>query len=283
MEKKKKAKYIGLAGALSVHLLVLLLLWLVGFSVPRPAEEGGMPVVLGQLPDAGGIPRPSLVDVDVMPQEETAPATPAQADEQPLLTQEVEESVAVPPKKQVEKKKEVKKETPKPTPAPKPEKSEAEKAEEARRKAAEEAARKQKAAEEAARNRVAGAFGKGAKMDGQGRSEGAGVQGSPEGNGTVGATTGVGGYGSFSLNGRSLGPGGLPRPAYNVQEEGRVVVTIVVNPAGEVVSTSINRQTNTMSAALRRAAEEAARKARFNTVSGLTNQTGTITYYFNLK
>jgi hypothetical protein len=34
---------------------------------------------------------------------------------------------------------------------------------------------------------------------------------------------------------------------------------------------------------LRKAAEDAAKKARFNAVSGLNNQTGTITYYFNLK
>ena len=32
-----------------------------------------------------------------------------------------------------------------------------------------------------------------------------------------------------------------------------------------------------------KAAEEAARKARFNQVDGVNNQTGTITYYFKLK
>ena len=73
------------------------------------------------------------------------------------------------------------------------------------------------------------------------------------------------------------------RQVYNVQDEGKVVVTITVNPAGQVIATSINRQTNTVNPALRKAAEDAAKKARFNTVSGLNNQTGTITYYFNLK
>lgn len=87
----------------------------------------------------------------------------------------------------------------------------------------------------------------------------------------------------FNLGGRSIGEGGLPRPVYNVQDEGKVVVTITVNPAGQVIATSINRQTNTVNPALRKAAEDAAKKARFNTVSGLNNQTGTITYYFNLK
>ena len=114
-------------------------------------------------------------------------------------------------------------------------------------------------------------------------SSGQGVQGSPQGNASSGATSGAGGYGTFDLNGRSLGRGGLPLPVYNVQEEGRVVVTITVNPAGQVISTSINRRTNTVNPALRRAAEEAARKARFNAVDGVDNQSGTITYYFKLK
>ena len=105
----------------------------------------------------------------------------------------------------------------------------------------------------------------------------------PPGTPAAAKPTGTGGFGTFDLNGRSLGPGGLPKPVYNVQDEGRVVVTIVVNPAGQVISTSINKRTNTVNPALRKAAEEAARKARFNTVSGVNNQSGTITYYFKLK
>ena len=80
-------------------------------------------------------------------------------------------------------------------------------------------------------------------MGSKGDTEGEGIQGSPTGNAPSGATSGTGGYGSFNLGGRSLGEGGLPRPVYNVQDEGRVVVTITVNPAGHVIATSINRQT----------------------------------------
>ena len=115
------------------------------------------------------------------------------------------------------------------------------------------------------------------------KTETAGLQGSPTGNSSTGKTSGVGGYGTFDLNGRTLGGGKLPVPVYNVQDEGRVVVTIVVNPAGQVIRTSINKRTNTVNPALRRAAEEAARKARFNAVDGVNNQSGTITYYFKLK
>lgn len=270
VNQKEKGKYIGIAGALLVHVFFIALLLLVGFTLPEQSEEGGVPVMLGEVPDASGTADPSLVEVDVIP-EEVAPQ-PQETVEQDMMTQESEETVAIKPKAE-EKKKEVKK----------PEKTAAEKAEEVRRLAAAQAEREQKAAEEAARQRVAGAFGKGAQMGSKGSTEGTGVQGSPTGNASDGATTGTGGYGTFNLGGRSIGEGGLPRPIYNVQDEGRVVVTITVNPAGQVVATSINRLTNTVNPALRKAAEDAAKKARFNSVSGLNNQTGTITYYFNLK
>lgn len=270
MNQKKKGKYVGMVGALLVHVAFIALLILVGFTLPEQSEEGGVPVMLGEVPDAWGAADPSLVKVDVMP-EEVAPEV-QEAAEQDMITQEDEETVAIKPKTEA-KKEEVKK----------PEKTEAEKAEEARKLAEEKAERERKAAEEAARKRVAGAFGKGAQMGSKGTTEGNGLQGSPTGNSPEGATTGVGGYGTFNLNGRSIGEGGLPKPIYNVQDEGRVVVTITVNPAGHVIATSINRQTNTVNPALRKAAEDAAKKARFNAVDGLNNQTGTITYYFNLK
>lgn len=270
VNQKKKGKYIGILGALLVHIAFILLLILVGFTLPEHPEEDGMPVMLGEVPQALGSADPSLVKVDVMP--ETVAPKVEEAVEQDMLTQDDEETVAIKPKAEP-KKEEVKK----------PEKTEAEKAEEARKLAEVKAERERREAEEAARKRVAGAFGKGAQMGSKGNTEGQGIQGSPTGNAPAGASSGDGGYGTFDLGGRSLGEGGLPRPAYNVQDEGRVVVTITVNPAGHVIATSINRQTNTVNPALRKAAEEAAKKARFNAVNGLNNQTGTITYHFNLK
>lgn len=244
---------------------------LVGFAVPRPPEEDGMPVMLGEVPDALGMADPSLVEVDVAPEEKVPQME--EAGEQNIITQEDEETVVLKPKSDP-KKKEVKN----------PEKTTAEKAAEARKQAEAKAEKERREAEEAARRRVSGAFGKGAQMGSKGNSEGKGIQGAPTGNAATGATSGIGGYGTFNLGGRSIGEGGLPRPVYNVQDEGRVVVTITVNPAGQVIATDINRQmTNTVNPALRKAAEDAAKKAHFNAVSGLNNQTGTITYYFNLK
>lgn len=274
MNPKRRGQLMGVIGALVVHVAVIALLILVGFTLPERNEESGVEVMMGNVESAyGGFEPSSLVDVDVLPEPEIeAEAEPALPSEQDLLTQETEETVVVQPKV------EPKKEAPK-----KPEKTEAEKAAEARKIAEEKAERERKAAAEAAAQRVAGAFGKGAQMGDKGTGVGAGVEGSPTGNSTVGAATGTGGYGTFDLGGRSIGAGGLPRPVYDVQEEGKVVVSITVNPEGAVIATSINRLTNTVNATLRKAAEDAAKKARFNTVEGVDNQTGTITYYFNLR
>jgi len=287
----KKNKITGLVGTLVLHVILLVLLLLIAISKPKAQEEGGVPVMLGNMEMAQGDADPyTLTDVDILdepqlPTEVSAPEpVPTPPVEQEMITQEDEPTVAV-PKKEIPKPKtktetvKAKKENVKAK-----EKTEAEKRAEAERLAAEKKAAEERAAAEAAAKRIAGAFGKGTQMGSKGTgTSGQGIQGSPTGNATDGQSTGVGGYGTFDLNGRSLGPGGLPRPAYNVQEEGRVVVTITVNPAGQVIQTSINKRTNTANAALRKAAEDAARKARFNTVNGVNNQTGTITYYFKLK
>lgn len=291
----KKHRITGLVGTLVLHVLVLVLLLLVAISKPDTQEEGGVPVMLGNMEMAQGNADPyTLTDVDVLdepqlPTEATVlePVIPEPPVEQEMITQEDEPTVAVPkketPKPTPKTEKVKKKQTPKEPVKPK-EKTEAEKKAEAERLAAEKKAAEQKAAAEAAAKRIAGAFGKGTQTGSKETgTTGQGIQGSPTGNAAEGQTSGVGGYGTFDLNGRSLGIGGLPRPVYNVQEEGRVVVTITVNPAGQVIHTSINKRTNTANAALRKAAEDAARKARFNAVSGVNNQTGTITYYFKLK
>ena len=290
----KKNKITGLVGTLVLHVILLVLLLLIVISKPKAQEEGGVPVMLGNMEMAQGNADPyTLTDVDILdepqlPTEMSVPEpVPTPPVESEMITQEDEPTVAVPKKetpKPAPKKEVVKKEKPKKEPVKPKEKTEAEKRAEAERLAAEKKAAEERAAAEAAAKRIAGAFGKGTQMGSKGTGTlGEGIQGSPTGNAAEGQSTGVGGYGTFDLNGRSLGPGGLPRPIYNVQEEGRVVVTITVNPAGQVIHTSINKRTNTANAALRKAAEDAARKARFNSVSGVNNQTGTITYYFKLK
>lgn len=300
----KKNKITGLIGTAVLHIILLILLLVIAISRPQVQEEGGVPVMLGNTELSQGNADPyTLTDVDIMNEPE-APAPEVSEPEQvpsvdtkeEVITQTEEETVVVPKK---EPKKEIKKETPKKetpkketptkevpkkeTVKPK-EKTEAEKRAEAEKAAAEKKAAAERAAAEAAAKKIAGAFGKGTQMGDKGSgTTGTGLEGSPTGNSSEGKSAGVGGYGTFDLNGRSLGSGGLPMPVYNVQDEGRVVVTITVNPAGQVISTSINKRTNTVNASLREAAKEAAWKARFNRVDGVNDQTGTITYYFKLK
>ena len=139
--------------------------------------------------------------------------------------------------------------------------------------------------EQAISNKVAGAFGMGnAEGNSQGDAEsGTGNQGSPFGNSDHGANEGVGGYGSFNLNGRSIGAGGLPRPAYTIQEEGRIVINITVDPKGNVIFAEVGRGTNIDNASMRKSALDAAKRAKFNSISGANNQSGTITYVYKLK
>jgi TonB family protein len=75
-----------------------------------------------------------------------------------------------------------------------------------------------------------------------------------------------------------LGAGGIPRPAYSAQEEGRIVVNITVDPQGNVMLAEIGKGTNINSDAMRKSALEAARKTKFNRINGNDNQSGTITY-----
>lgn len=300
----KKNKITGLIGTAVLHILLLILLLVIAIRRPQVQEEGGVPVMLGNTELSQGNADPyTLTDVDIMNEPEAPapdvsepePVPPVETKEE-IITQTEEETVAVPkkepnketkketPKKETRKKETPKKEVPEKKPIKPKEKTEAEKRAEAEKAAAEKRAAAERAAAEAAAKKIAGAFGKGTQMGNKGTgTTGTGLEGSPTGNSSEGKSTGTGGYGTFDLNGRSLGSGGLPMPVYNVQDEGRVVVTITVNPAGRVISTSINKRTNTVNASLRKAAEEAARKARFNSVDGVNNQTGTITYYFKLK
>ena len=189
MDRKKKGEYIGMLGALLVHVIFFALLILVTIAVSLPKEDdGGVPVMMGNTDAARGDADPSLVEVDVLPAppEPLAEAQPEEIAEQELMSQTEEETIIVKPKvtPKKEKPKVVKKaEVKKPEVVKKPEKTAAEKATEARLLAEAKAEQERKSAEDAARKRVSGAFGKGAQMDGsKGTADsGTGVEGSRDG------------------------------------------------------------------------------------------------------
>ncbi len=273
--KYTKERIYGITGSSIFCLLILLLLYFTVLQTVARTGEEGILVNFGNVDLASGTFEPKYQgeNREVIPQEETAPPVqqtqyqPAEAP--PVITQNNEETVAIDAaKKEQERKRREANE------------SEQKRITEARKKADEEQRRRN-----AISSQVSGAFGVGtSNQSSQGTgTSGSGNQGSPQGNSDTGAYTGVGGYGEFALNGRSLGSGGLPRPNYDVQEEGRIVINITVDPKGNVILAEIGRGTNIDNSSMRRDALSAAKKAKFNNITGSNNQSGTITYKYNLK
>lgn len=87
---------------------------------------------------------------------------------------------------------------------------------------------------------------------------------------------------SFYLKDRVEGPVGLYNPVYLCQTGGKVVVNIVVNNSGVVISASINEnKSETKNQCLRDAAKKAALKSTFNEDRSVSSkQRGVITYIF---
>ena len=239
------------------------------------------------------------------------PAVPEPAPEQPLIAQNIEDAPALAAekkKKEEEAKRKAEEEARKKKQAEEAKRAEdarlkaeadakakakaeaeakAKAEEEAKRKAEEEARRKaeeearRKAEEEArkraaAQNLVTGAFG---KNSGTGNTAN-GVQGSVNGNNPTGASRGNAGYGDYDLGGRGI-VGSLPKPTFNVNANGKVVVRITVNGNGQVIAAEPTSGTTISNQTVRSAAVEAAKKARFAVKEGAGNVTGTITYYFD--
>ena len=112
MSGKRKGEYVGVLGTLLVHVAIIALLILVSFTVPNNQDEGGVPVMMGDVDVAQGNYDPAtMVDVDVLPPEEVPEVEPQETTEQEMITQTDEETVAIKPKTEPkkEKPKEVKK------------------------------------------------------------------------------------------------------------------------------------------------------------------------------
>lgn len=294
----KKDKLISLVISLGLHALLILLLIFLGFSYKAPEEESGVLLMVGEVELSSGnshsasnavvTSEPASVEEPAEQPEsteapaETTPSVPQQPQpKEPLIAQNNDDA----PNLAAEKEKKRKEEAAKKAEAEAKAKAKAEadakaKAEaEAKRKAEEEAARRkaeEDAKRKAAQNLVTGAFG---NNSGTGDKNN-GIQGSVNGNSANGASRGNAGYGKYDLGGRGIS-GSLPRPSFNVNQSGTVVVKITVNAAGNVISAEPTSGTTTASQELRKAATEAALRAKFKTAEGAGNVTGTITYFFD--
>ncbi|MGL4293005.1 MAG: TonB family protein [Bacteroidales bacterium] len=267
----KRNKGIGLVGTIAFHALLIGLLIFAGFTRIEPQDEEGILVMVGTAEglDTGRPSQPDPSPVQPEPQPEVIPEAPSAPEvKEEIVTQDTEESLrlAEAKKKEQQEKERIRKE------------EERKRKEEAERKRLEEEKKKKEAA---IKNKVANVFQNASKTGTQGSAtEGTASKGSPQGNSDTGATSGSPGYGSYDLGGRGL-RGSLPRPSFSVNESGKVVVNITVDESGKVINAIVGRGTTTTSAELRNRAMEAARKALFETKSGVTTQSGTITYYFD--
>jgi TonB family protein len=117
----------------------------------------------------------------------------------------------------------------------------------------------------------------------EGNTSGAGNQGNPNGTPNSNNYNGNGGSGSnFSLKGRSAVS--LPKPDYNSNQQGKIVIDIWVNQQGQVTRVEGPAQGSTLTnSAMVEQAKKAARKARFNAdAAAPEEQKGTITYIFKI-
>jgi len=255
-----KEKIVGYIGSLIFCAILLSILWFSVLNTVVPAREAGVLVRFGNVDEASGTFMPMGDNTNDIPVEPYTPEVSTQPS-QPAITQNIEQTASINAEEQKRKQEQLRIE------------------QEERKRIEEEQKRQQ-----AINNQVAGAFGAGSTQStGQGTGTGQGSQGSPQGNSDQGANTGVGHWGDFSLSGRHLGPEGLPRPAFSVQEEGIIVVDITVDRNGNVILANVGRGTTITNNTLRQSALEAAKKARFNVISGNENQSGKITYRYYLR
>lgn len=236
-------------------LLLFLILWFMRLYSVKEAEQEGIEVAFGEVAEAGGYMAEQSEAVPLPAPQPVAPA-PQPKQEDPVLTAEEEQALAM---QQARKKKE-----------------QEEKARlEAERRQREKEAAEKKAKEDAAvakANQFGALFGKSGNETGSGDSQGAGQKGNPVGHGSSGGN-------DWSLAGRSL-KGTLPQPSDNFRQEGKVVVQIRVNAAGQVTQATI-KGGDVSDKPTQQLALDAAYKAKFT--EGEHDQIGTITYIFKLN
>ncbi|NDV70319.1 cell envelope integrity protein TolA [Dysgonomonas sp. 25] len=284
----RKERLISAIGTGVFHLLIVVFLLLVYLKPALVRDEesslGGIPVMFGNVPEAGGDDEPfgrgsGYVADNTSPKPNAADVTTAEPASDPLpagdntiATQDMDETIAI--KAEADKKA-----------AEEKARLEAIAAEERRKKEeADRIAREQAAKGQQIGNQVAGLFGNGDGQGSRGDSEGEGTQGVETGNASFGEKSGIGGVGGgFKLGNRKLGAGGLIRPAYNVNAEGRVIVNIRVNAKGRVVEATVGQGTTASNPTLLKEALKAAERTRFNEIEVNKDEIGTITYTFTLN
>lgn len=273
--------------------VLLLLLFYVGLSYLDPPEENGITINLGTTDFGSGTIQPTEkiksepLDKPIVPpskQEKVEEVVPKEASSsekstEKVITQESEESIVIKQQKEAKRKAEA---------AEKSAKAEADKI--AREKQeAKEKAQKEQDAKKKKLDDLMGGLNKsdGTASGGEGNDSKAGDKGNPNGDpyatsyyGAPGSGNGTGGYG---LKGRTLA--GSSSVKQDCNEEGRVVVQIVVDRNGKVISATpgVKGTTNT-NPCLMKPAEQTARLHQWKPDSDAPNQqVGFVVINFKLR
>jgi TonB family protein len=246
--KEKKSRGIAIVGTIVVHALVVLVLFLMAFRTPLPLPgEEGVEVDLGMMDQGMGNIQPEkpAIPMAAQPQQEQNKS------KEEIVTQNDEEAPAIEKPKNIKPKQETK-----PVEEPKPTVN-------------------QKALFKGSNNPQAGGS--------EGITGQPGDQGKPNGLAGIKKYDGNGGKGNgtgYDLGGR--GAKSLHRPDDDFTEEGRIVVDIWVNRAGQVVRAEVaTKGTDIINNAMRQKAIQAARRSTFaSDPDAPEEQHGTITYTF---
>ncbi len=265
----------GIIGTTIFHVAVALIVIFLGFSTPLPLPgEEGIIINFGTDEDGLGYTQPSRQQASP-PAPRPRPVTEAETEE-PVITQDFEEAPPLPqPERETVKQ---------PEPVTPAEETVSEPAEESVPDQVEEEVPERRPNPNAL---FPGRTASGDTGSSEGETEGGGNQGretgSPDSPHRTGGDSGSPDGISFSLAGRN--PLSLPRPDYEQQVEGIVVVEVTVNRNGDVTTARTGvRGTTTSNAYLLNAAKRAAEQAKFNIrPDAATFQKGTITYHFRLQ
>jgi TonB family protein len=277
--KEYQSHIIALAGTLLLLLILLLMLLKLSIVAPVQMEDEGIVITFGDADEGGGMPDvlPMPDPITQVEQQPSAPApTPVQPSDNELMVQEDEESLALAQQnedlitREPEEQELIRKQR------------EEEARIEAERIEREKALAEQKAREEEAIKKaqaMAALFGQagstvGANAENATATPAATSQGNP-----VGKNFGSVDGNMWSLQGRSVKT--MPKPSNDFKDPGKVVVSIRVDKAGNVVAASIGDGTTISDRYTQQLALDAARKAKFT--EGDKEQIGSITYNFKLN
>jgi TonB family protein len=264
------AKTRGIVLSVFIHVLILVLLILFGFTtqLPLPGEEG-IVINFGDNDQGMGLvePRPS-------PLEQPSQAQPTQVEEEETpITQDFEEAPSLP--------------VPKPKPEPKPKTEKPKETKPTPEKPKEEKPPVEEKPREVDQRILFPGQKTGGDTSGEGVTGQNGNQGDPSGSidsqSKEGGNTGGGEGPSSSIDGRKALL--LPPPEYTKQVSGKVVIQVTVDRNGNVTKvTGPFKGSTNYDPDLVSAAKKAALKAKFDlSPNAPAYQTGTITYVFKLQ